>query len=193
MIKTLLLAALFTTVAYSQPQISLDALATHALKEAFNAPNGDHWEYGGIIVSRDGYIMYPMEAITSKAIDYVLVDPSKLMQPGDKIVGLYHTHPCAPDTHYPMYISRQDLLLPYFYKAPVYVLDECSGLVHKFEFGVDHIYDKGGAWVEEQLRNCKIRRVYLPSGRIVGNIHQKGINLDKGIVKTSDEGTCIPK
>lgn len=49
--------------------LSLEQVATQALKESYHAYNGKLWEYGGIIYSRNGVVKFTYPPITVKSID----------------------------------------------------------------------------------------------------------------------------
>jgi hypothetical protein len=157
---------------------SLQSAAVSALRWAFYAPNGYRWEYGGILVSHDGAIMYNAFPRTLKKVDAVPMDAYKQLNPGDKLIGLYHTHPCKSKEYFSEYYSPQDLVSVYFYRVPSFILDECTGKVHEFDPAVDHAKDSGTV-VTIMLRNGARRQVHLPSGRIVGNIGDQGPDLSE--------------
>ncbi len=155
---------------------SLESAAVNALRWAFYAPNGYRWEYGGILVSHEGEVMYNAFPKTLKKVDAVPMDAYKQLNPGDKLIGLYHTHPCKSKEYFSQYYSPQDLVSVYFYRVPSFILDECTGAVHEFDPAVDHA--KGSGTVVTIMRGDGTRRVvHLPSGRIVGNIGDQGPDL----------------
>jgi hypothetical protein len=155
---------------------SLESAAVNALRWAFYAPNGYRWEYGGILVLHDGEVMYNAFPRTLKKVDAVPMDAYKQLNAGDKLIGLYHTHPCKSKEYFSQYYSPQDLVSVYFYRVPSFILDECTGAVHEFDPAVDHARDSGTV-VTIMLQDRRRRVVHLPSGRIVGNIGDRGPDL----------------
>jgi hypothetical protein len=155
---------------------SLESAAVSALRWAFYAPNGYRWEYGGILVRRNGEILYTAFPRTLKKVDAVPMDADRQLNPGDTLIGLYHTHPCKSKEYFSQYYSPQDLVSVYFYHVPSFILDECTGEVHEFDPSVDRARDSGR--VVTVMRQDGTRRVvHLPSGRIVGNIGDRGPDL----------------
>jgi len=150
--------------------------AVHALRWAFYAPNGHRWEYSGILVVRDGEIMNNAFPRTLKKLDAVPMDADKQLNPGDKLVGLYHTHPCKTKEYFSQYYSPQDLISVYFYNVPSFILDECTGEVHEFDPAVDRPHDSGVNVTIKRLDGTP-RLVHLPAGRVVGNVGDRGPDL----------------
>jgi hypothetical protein len=155
---------------------SLESAAVSALRWAFYAPNGYRWEYGGILVLHDGEVMYNAFPRTLKKVDAVPMDAYKQLNPGDELIGLYHTHPCKSKEYFSQYYSPQDLVSVYYYRVPSFILDECTGKVHEFDPAVDRAKSSGTV-VTIALRDGRRRIVHLPSGRIVGNIGDRGPDL----------------
>jgi len=155
---------------------TVESAAISALRWAFYAPNGYRWEYGGILVLHDGEIMYNAFPRTLRKVDAVPMDAYKQLNPGDKLIGLYHTHPCKSKEYFSEYYSPQDLVSVFFYHVPSFILDECTGAVHEFDPAIDHARDSGTV-VTIMQRNGARRVVHLPSGRIVGNIGDRGPDL----------------
>ncbi len=155
---------------------SLESAAVNAERWAFYAPNGYRWEYGGILVLRDGEVMYNAFPRTLKMVDAVPMDAYKQLQPGDKLIGLYHTHPCKSKEYFSQYYSPQDLISVYFYHVPSFILDECTGDVHEFDPAVDRARATGKVLTIMRPNGTR-RVVHLPSGRIVGNIGDHGPDL----------------
>jgi hypothetical protein len=155
---------------------ALEPAAVNALRWAFFAPNGYRWEYGGILVLHDGEVMYNAFPKTLKKVDAVPMDAYKQLNPGDKLVGLYHTHPCKSREYFSQYYSPQDLISVYFYHVPSFILDECTGDVHEFDPTVDRARDSGKVVTVMRLDGSR-RVVHLPSGRLVGNIGDQGPDL----------------
>lgn len=157
-------------------EASLESAAINALRWAFYAPNGYRWEYGGILVLHQGEIMYNAFPRTLKKVDAVPMDAERQLNPGDTLIGLYHSHPCKSKEYFSEYYSPQDLVSVYFYKVPSFILDECTGDVHEFDPAVDRARDSGKV-VTVVRRDGTRGVVHLPSGRIVGNIGDRGPDL----------------
>jgi hypothetical protein len=154
----------------------LEPAAVHALRWAFYAPNGHRWEYSGILVLHNGEIMHNAFPRTLKKVDAVPMDAEKQLNPGDTLVGLYHTHPCKTKEYFSQYYSPQDLISIYYYGVPSFILDECTGDVHEFDPAVDHPRDTG-IGVNILRKDGSPRHVHLPAGRIVGNVGDRGPDL----------------
>lgn len=174
--------ALSLTIAYSFDAVaanlssSLEPAAVHALRWAFYAPNGHRWEYSGILVLHNGEIMNNAFPRTLKKVDAVPMDAERQINPGDKLVAIYHTHPCKSKQYFSQYYSPQDLISAYYYNVPSFILDECTGDVHEFDPAVDHARQSGIA-VNILRRDGTPRLVHLPAGRIVGNVGDHGPDL----------------
>jgi hypothetical protein len=166
----------FDVVAADATSSSLEPAAVHALRWAFYAPNGHRWEYSGILVLRNGEIMYNAFPRTLKKVDAVPMDAEQQLKPGDTLVGLYHTHPCKSKEYFSQYYSPQDLISIYYYAVPSFILDECTGDVHEFDPAVDHARDSG-IGVNILRKDGTTRRAHLPAGRIVGNVGDRGPDL----------------
>lgn len=158
------------------PNPMLQPAAIHALRWAFYAPNGYRWEYGGILVLRNGEVMNNAFPRTLKKVDAVPMDADQQLNSGDVLVGLYHTHPCKSKEYFSEFYSPQDLISVYFYHVPSFILDECTGDVHEFDPAVDHARDSGTVVTIRRLDGTP-RLVHLPAGRIVGNIGDRGPDL----------------
>lgn len=158
--------------------LSLEQVATQALKESYHAYNGQLWEYGGIIYSRDGVVKFTQPPITIQSIDFNSVNPELLLIPDDQLLALYHTHPCASKTHYPGYFSQIDLITPFYFNVPAFILDQCTGLVHEFKPHVDHIFDNGKD-VKNFDDSLPQETYHIPVGRIVGDIEEHAPDLDQ--------------
>jgi proteasome lid subunit RPN8/RPN11 len=154
----------------------LEAVAVHALRWAFYAPNGYRWEHSGILVIHNGQLRHSASPSTLKKVDAVEMDVEKQRIPGDILVGLYHTHPCNSDEYFPQYFSPQDLVSAFFWHVPTFILDECTGEVHEFDPLRDRAADTGT--VVRILRKDGSRTwVRLPAGRVVGDIGDQGPDL----------------
>jgi hypothetical protein len=156
--------------------VALEPAAVHALRWAFYAPNGYRWEYSGILVMRDGEVMNNAFPRTLKRLDAVPMDATQQLNPGDTLVGLYHTHPCKPKQYLSAYYSPQDLISVFFYHVPSFILDECTGDVHEFDPLTDQVRGSGRTLTITQSNGIS-RVVHLPAGRVVGNIGDRGPDL----------------
>jgi proteasome lid subunit RPN8/RPN11 len=170
-----LIAAMLPTLSLAD-ELQLESMAVRALRWAFYAPNGYRWEYSGVLVTREGQLVYSVAPRTLKMVDAVEMDAEKQLTPGDTLVGIYHTHPCKSDEYFPQYFSPQDLVSAFFYHVPTFILDECTGEVHEFDPMHDRAADTGT--VVKVLRKDG-RRVWvrLPAGRVVGDIGDQGPDL----------------
>lgn len=148
---------------------TLQSVAVHALKEAFNRPNGQQWEHGGIVFLRNGQMIHTSPAITDSQSDSLWIVPRNLKGPSDVLLAMYHTHPCLPDSHFPQYFSVPDIAISLFERVPTFVLDECSGMVHEFDPTVDDPNK-----TEETVTGGH----HVVIGRIIGNIGQVGRNVE---------------
>jgi len=175
LIATCLAMVTMTVPARADPT-PMQATAVRALRWAFYARNGYRWEYSGIITRQKDALGYSPFPRTLKRVDAVEMDPQKQLRPGQTLVALYHTHPCNPRDYFPQYFSPQDLISAFFYHVPTFMLDECTGNVHEFDPLTDRASDTG-VLVTITQKNGTVRRVRLPSGRIVGNIGDTGPDL----------------
>ena len=76
----------------------IQAVAVRALRWAFYYPNGYRWEYSGVISLHDGQLRYSSYPRTLKKVDAVGMDADKMHELGDRVIALYHSHPCASRT-----------------------------------------------------------------------------------------------
>jgi len=176
MLVALVLAAAAPLAALAD-EADMQTTAVRALRWAFFAQNGYRWEYGGIIVVHDGQLGHSVVPGTLKMIDSVEIDVDKLRAPGDRLVALYHTHPCKSKEFFPQYFSPNDLISAFFYHVPTFILDECTGDVHEFDPAGDHSADDPAGIVTILTKSGAQRRVRLLAGRIVGNIGETGPDL----------------
>jgi hypothetical protein len=153
----------------------IQALAVHALRWAFYYPNGYRWEYSGVISLHHGELRHSSYPRTLKQVDAVGMDADRMHEPGDTLVALYHSHPCASRTYYSEYFSPNDLISVFFYNVPSFILDECTGDVHEFDPAQDKVRSGKVEWIKR--KDGSSRKIYLPAGRIVGNIGDRGPDL----------------
>jgi proteasome lid subunit RPN8/RPN11 len=159
---------------------SLERVAIYALRAAFESSSGQNWEYGGVIVLRNRELIFTTPT-TSFNDHHVNIIPTPYMQKGDVLMGTFHTHPCRPVTYLGKYFSVLDMNLVRDYLVPAFILDECTGDVHEFDPFVDDP-KANGIYVPDFP---KMR--FLTSGRVVGNIGKRGVDLDaQGTPKTND-------
>lgn len=154
---------------------SLEEVATYALKKSFNEPSGDHWEYGGIIVYRDGKLV-ALKPITLQSDSGTNI-PIEQVGKYDVLMGMYHTHPCRSRTYFPKYFSQLDLRLPKHFKVPAFILDECTGDIHEFDPLKDDPNENGDLVMKEGPYGLDYQ-VFLTYGRVIGNIGVRGVDLD---------------
>lgn len=155
----------------------LEHTAIAALHYLRIQPHAAEWEYSGIIVYRAGTYQYSGFPHTEKFRDHVQTDVKGQMQPGDRLVAIYHNHPCYSTTLWTQYFSPADLIAAKFWSVPTFMLDVCTGDVHEFDWTIDTI-KASGADVKAITRAGAKVIVHLPSGRIVGNIGITSPNLD---------------
>jgi hypothetical protein len=153
----------------------VQAVAVRALRWAFYYPNGYRWEYSGVISLHDGQLRYSSYPRTLKRVDAVGMDVDRMHDPEDRVVGLYHSHPCASRSYYSQYFSPNDLISVFFYNVPSFILDECTGDVHEFDPAQDKVRSGKVEWIKR--KDGTSHKVYLPAGRIVGNIGDRGPDL----------------
>ena len=164
----------------------LEHTAVLALKDLRQWPHAAEWEYSGFIVNRHGALLYVSAPHTDQASDHVIPDILTRLLPGDKLAGIYHNHPCYSTTHYTDYFSRADLIQAKFYDVPAFMLDNCTGDVHEFDWSVDNVRATG----KDQhviLPDGRAVVYHLTPGRIVGNIGITSRNLD------ADEAAIVYK
>ena len=155
---------------------SLEQVAIHAEKAAFESASGQYYEYGGVIILRDGVLTFTIP-ITNLNDRHVHIIPNPFMGKDDVLKGTFHTHPCRLETLFSQYFSVLDMNLTYDYNVPAFILNECTGNVQEF----DPLKDNPKVHGEYVPGFPKM--VYLTSGRIVGNIGERGVNLD-AIIET---------
>lgn len=185
LVALVLAVALGTTARAESRQVDWAAIA--ASLNAHHQPEADKYEYGGIIYSHKGTILWSAPE-TDEEIDAVSIRIHAMLDPDDTLLGVYHTHPCMPNTHYVHLLSKPDVLMGYFNQVPVYMLDECTGDVHVYDPKIDHIRDTA---VPVHVRDylCHPIAVVLPTGRIIGNIRETDPPNDTGPRKIIP---CIP-
>lgn len=146
---------------------ALEETVVNAFREIQHTSHHDIWEYGGIIVERNGQLMYPAIPHTDGKIDSLFFDMKVLLQPGDVLRATYHTHPCSRD-YWSGLFSVNDIMQSVAYRTPNFILDQCSGLVHEFWYGIDNVWDTGMTVIDTRSKEHKL--IHLPSGRIVGHL-----------------------
>jgi proteasome lid subunit RPN8/RPN11 len=169
---------LFLLAPYKVPAGPLEHTALAALHDLRLQPGAEGWEYSGFIVYRDGTYQYTMFPHTDRQPDRTQFDVAAHMLFTDKLVGIYHNHPCISRTHYVQYFSVSDLISAKAYGVPAFLLNNCTGDVHVFDWAVDHVRDTG-ADVQVHRPDGKDVYYHLPAGRLVGNIGITSPQLDK--------------
>lgn len=169
--------ALALLVSACAPAGMLEHTAVAALHDLRTQPHAAEWEYSGVIVYRAGTYQYSGFPHTDHFRDHTLLDVEGQMQPGDKLMAIYHNHPCYSTTLWTNYFSVTDIISAKFYGVPTFMLDVCTGDVHEFDWTVDKV--KGsGADVGVITPSGAKKVLHLPSGRIVGNIGVTSPNMD---------------
>lgn len=172
--KSLALALLLSACATAG---TLERTAVVALKDLRRQPHAAEWEYSGVIVYRDGAYRYSGFPHTDYIRDHVQLHIKEQMLPGDKLVAIYHNHPCYSTTLWVQYFSPADLISAKMYDVPTFMLNTCTGEVHEFDWNVDTVRGSGADVPARTLSGEKITR-HLPAGRIIGNIGITSPNLD---------------
>ena len=178
MIRGVILATLLLCLSLPASSGVLEHTAVNAFRDLSQLPGSDQWEYSGYIVSRQGAIYYTMFPHTDQKSDSVSFDIKAHMIPGDVLVAIYHNHPCHSTTHFTGWFSTSDLISAKFHDVPTFMLDNCTGLVHEFDWKKDKVHDTGDD-LKVRFPNGTERWVHLPTGRIVGDLGRKLPNLDK--------------
>ena len=143
---------------------ALEDTAIQAFLDIQHMEHHEIWEYGGIIVERKGSLMYPLVPVTSNSRDTVAINPK--LESGDRLLATYHTHTCFPRDYWTYLFSVNDLIQSAYYGVPIFMLDQCSGVIHEFQFGVDDVWATGKTVLNPQNH----KKVHLPAGRIVGRL-----------------------
>ncbi len=119
-------------VLISTPYDSINEAAVEGLKQAEDSQYGTQFEYGGLIyqstIDQKYYITQPT---TSNDPGQVVL-PFESKFPDMKLVGSYHSHMCNP--HYISYVfSKNDIVFNEVLHIVGYMVDECTGDVHRFD------------------------------------------------------------
>lgn len=163
----------------------LEHVAVAALKDLRQLPSADQWEYSGFIVYRDDAYLYTMFPHTDKLHAGVMFDIRAHMLPNDKLAGIYHNHPCYSLTYFTSYFSIPDIISAKFYGVPAFMLDNCTGEVHEFDWSVDTVRGTGDdKTVFFEDGTTKI--LHLPKGRIIGNIGIKSDTMEIAVLVVPD-------
>lgn len=182
MIRSIILATLLLCSPIASPGI-LDRTVTVAFQDLRHQPEANLYEYSGFIVSRPGGgLFYTMFPHTDRKEATVTFDIKAHMDKGDTLVALYHNHPCHNKKYFVGYFSITDLISAKFHDVPTFMLDNCTGDVHKFDWSTDKVHDTGND-KSVKLPNGKVKTLHLPSGKIVGNIGYRSPSLDTDWVK----------
>lgn len=160
---------------------TLEHTAVAALKDLRQQPNAELYEYSGFIILRDGVYQYTMFPHTDGHPDRVSYDIAAHLSASDTLVGIYHSHPCYSDTYFVQYFSTADLLGAKAMGVPAFLLNNCTGAVHEFDWRVDRVRSTG-ATVDVRLADGSLRTYHLPAGRLIGYIGIESRNLDQPYV-----------
>lgn len=172
--KGLVMLACLVPLALSampDPARSLEWAGLQAEKHLAAVPAAAKFEYTGIVVQRaNGTYAWSAYPTTNSSVDSVRVHPKDMLLPGETLAGLYHNHPCMPQSHFNRLLSKPDVMLSYIWGVPMFMLDMCTGDVHVYDPLHDHVRDTGETVKVEDLDTCTPITMVLPRGRIVGNV-----------------------
>lgn len=166
-IQTVLACMAIATQAHASTP--LQDLATRALRQAHDEPNGTIYEHGGMLIENQGALRYMEPYPDNDQPDGVRTINKSLLLQGDTLVGTYHTHPCLAG-YYHQYFSVPDVIVAIFTRVPEFMLDECSGEVHEFFSATDSVHETGADVTVHHICTGETKVVHLPAGRIVGNV-----------------------
>lgn len=157
----------------------LEWAGVQAERHLADQPEAAKYEYSGIIVRRpNGTYAWSAYPHSDWSVDSVRLDPQDMLLPGDTLAGVYHSHPCMPESHYSGLLSKPDVLMAYVYGVPMFMVDMCTGDVHAYDPFKDRIKDTA-VTVSGYDSECHKVSMVLPTGRIVGNIGRSFPDQDK--------------
>lgn len=143
--------------------LSIDDAAIHALKLAYQACN-PHYECGGVIrKTKEGYVI---SDIVSNLKPFN-VDLSGPYGDGLNVVADFHTHICsAQNLPFAQFFSKTDVITDDGLHISGYMLDLCTGNIHRYVPGVD---DEDDEEVDFKPHPDGSRlTIFLTIGHIVG-------------------------
>lgn len=129
----------------------VETAVVNSFKDYFTHDHHEGWEYGSIVVYKNGKY-YHKDLLTDKKENKVYLAVRKLQAPDEQLVALYHVHPCNKK-YWSERHSLPDVSISLYWGVPSFVLDSCTGNVHEYDEGIE------GANVTQPIE-----------GRIVGNI-----------------------
>lgn len=151
---------------------SMDEAAHDALVDAYNCGE-QRRECGGVIYRYENksavpYVLYfyttPEKGRTFGVNITALAEtaPSHM-----KLVADYHTHPCLGRKELAQFFSPADVITNQGFHTVGYMLDNCRGLIHRFDPAQDDVGD-------EEIDMDSGRKMYLTIGHIAGWIDLRG-------------------
>lgn len=151
----------------------VERVAIEALTAAKHSPSGLTNEHGGMIYGHPsdyGPVVEYIEPTPEGSPTSVTVVNRELLGFDDVLLGTFHIHLCMPG-YYHAYFSTTDVITAIFSGVPEFMLDECTGEVHEFDPHKDRVRDTG---IDATIcgPNGEALHRHLPSGRIIGNIHE---------------------
>jgi hypothetical protein len=140
---------------------SLEDVARAALIEAYNCGE-QRRECGGVIYERAGKYWYSIPVTQSKPFS---VDLGELYVPDAEhthIAGDYHNHLCTGrNKRFAEFFSMGDVLVNTVFQTVGYMLDGCTGNIHRFDPAQDDRDD-------EEVDMSSGRKFYLTIGHLSG-------------------------
>lgn len=113
---------------------SMNEAAVVALAKAYNE-HPHYYEYGGVITRMPDGTFNPSVPVTIGHASNMDIDEDYEAYEGHyPIVAAYHTHPCLQG-YIPSKFSPTDLHTARESGRPAYILDECTGDVHRWQLG----------------------------------------------------------
>jgi len=151
----------------------LQTIAMAALLAAKHSPSGTTNEHGGMLYGHPsdfGPVVEYVEPTPGGSPTSVTVVDRSQLGPDDVLLGTYHVHLCM-EGYYHAYFSTTDVVTAILSGVPEFMLDECTGEVHEFDPHQDRVHDTG---IDGTIcgPNGEALKRHLPSGRIIGNIHE---------------------
>lgn len=142
-------------------ETSLDDVARAALIEAYNCGE-QRRECGGVIYERAGKYWYTTPVTDDKAFRVSLPMEAEPAPKGSRMVADYHNHICSShNKQFAAFFSMGDALVNATFKVVGYMLDGCSGNIHRFDPAIDDVDD-------EEVDLTDGRKFYLTIGHISG-------------------------
>lgn len=140
----------------------LEAVAKAALTAAYECSE-QRRECGGVIYERNGAYFYSLP-VTQDQPYRVDLGPELLKPPipGTTRVADYHTHPCTTrNKRFAEFFSAGDVLVNTVFHTVGYMLDGCTGIIHRFDPSQDDVDD-------EEVDYDSGRKLFLTIGHVSG-------------------------